>query len=234
MEDRRRRVGNLRVADGSIKQLAAKPGLESCICSALKKRQDSVWKLRQKLVRLISQKHTWLDMAQSGYAKVRRFPGAARLHEESPYPGQVVVQMEVPGSQIASLDPNLCIDLCQCAQWRHRLRHIWISRITSGCVWKHLARKTKQQKCFVHPSGLLRLSYAVVDPQSWKCNLESKRVKLLVPRQVITHRLYPKMLTVTDRSKNEQSVGASLSSGHEISRFLKKSHEFPEFPGSLC
>lgn len=36
-------------------------------------------------------------MAQRGYAKVRRFPGAARLHEESPYPGQVVVQMEVPG-----------------------------------------------------------------------------------------------------------------------------------------
>lgn len=177
MEDRRRRVGNLLVADGSIKQLAAKPGLESCICSALKKRQDSVWKLRQKLVRLISQKHTWLNTAQRGYAKVRRFPGAARLHEESPYPGQVVVQMEVPGSQIASLDPNLCIDLCQCAQWRHTLRHIWISRITSGCVWKHprknihrWAKYQYYQRFFVHPSGLLRLSYAVVDPQSWKCN----------------------------------------------------------------
>ena len=137
------------------------------------------------------------------------------------------------------------------SMWRHTLWHIWISRITSGCVWKHprknihrWAKYQYYQRFFVHPSGLLRLSYAVIDPQSWKCNL-SKRVEksrwdalseTLGARQVITHWLYPKMLTVTDRSKDEQNKLSERVCPvvMKFSDFWGKSHEFPEFPGSLC
>ena len=45
----------------------------------------------------------------------------------------------------------------------------------SGSIWLAIYRakqlSTNYDGFFVHPSGLLRLSYAVVDPQSCKWNL---------------------------------------------------------------
>ena len=136
------------------------------------------------------------------------------------------------------------------SMWRHTLWHIWISRITSGCVWKHprknihrWAKYQYYQRFFVHPSGLLRLSYAVIDPQSWKCNL-SKRVEksrwdavsetLGAPASDHPQALSENADCNWQKQKRTNCRSEFAPVVMKCSDFWGKSHEFPEFPGSLC
>lgn len=111
----------------------------------------------------------------------------------------------------------------------------------SGSIW-HAKKSSKDFLCiqvaFLDSAMLWLILRAgnAINQSELRSLAEMLWVKLLVPRQVITHWLYPKMLTVTDRSKDEQNKLSERVCPvvMKFSDFWGKSHEFPEFPGSLC